>query len=326
LISQLALLIPRTVPLESKEVIEETVIKKWQGHEGSVVASDNGFDVIDCQLCGFKHIISIPTVEELENIYQHDYYKQEKPLYLERYREDLDWWNMVYAQRYEILEQHLPVKQRRLLDIGSGPGFFLLNGQQRGWQVKGIEPSVQAAEHSRGLKLDVEHGFYSEQTAPELGAFDAINMSLVLEHIPDPAQLLKLIHNQLNDNGMICIIVPNDFNLFQLVLRDHLDFKPWWVAPPHHINYFDFNSLSSLVARCGFEVVHKESTFPIDMFLLMGDNYIGSDEVGRACHSKRMNFEKAMSQSGSGGVLTGLYSAFAQQGIGREVVIYAKKI
>lgn len=289
------------------------------------MASANGFDVIDCQLCGFKHIIPIPAEEELEHAYQHDYYTQEKPLYIERYKEDLDWWNMVYAQRYAILEQYLPAERRRLLDIGSGPGFFLLNGQERGWQVKGVEPSVQAAEHSRSLGLDVENVFFSEHTAPPLGRFDAINMGEVLEHIPDPAALLSLVNGQLNDNGMVCIIVPNDFNPFQTVLRDHLGFKPWWVAPPHHINYFDFDSLSNLLKRCGFEVVHKEATFPIDMFLLMGDNYIGNDELGRVCHTKRMSFEKAMNRSGLGNVLAGLYAAFASQGVGREVVMYAKK-
>lgn len=306
-------------------MIKKQSSKKWQDHEGPVVASDNGFDVIDCQQCGFKHITPIPTVEELERVYQHDYYKQEKPLYLERYREDLDWWNMVYTRRYEALEQHLPANQRHMLDIGSGPGFFLLNGKERGWQVKGVEPSVQAAEHSRELGLDVENIFFSEQTAPKLGTFDAINIGLVLEHIPGPAALLKLIHHQLNDNGLVCIIVPNDFNPFQLVLRDYLGFKPWWVAAPHHINYFDFDSLSNLVERCGFEVVHKESTFPIDMFLLMGDNYISSDELGRSCHTKRMNFEKAMNLSGAGNVLTNLYSELSQLGIGREVVIFARK-
>jgi len=305
---------------------KKNAIKGWENHEGEVVASDNGFDVIDCQLCGFKHIIHIPTVEELEKVYQHDYYQQEKPLYLERYREDIDWWDRVYTHRYEILEQHLSAQSRCLLDIGSGPGFFLLNGKKRDWQVKGIEPSVQAVEHSRDLGLEVAPGFFSDKTASELGVFDAINMSLVLEHIPDPAEFLKLIHHQLNDNGLVCIVVPNDFNPFQLVLRDDLGFKPWWVAPPHHVNYFDFDSLSGLLERCNFEVVHKESTFPIDMFLLMGDNYIGNDEVGRDCHRKRMSFEKAMNLGGSSRVLTDLYSALAQEGIGREVVIFARKL
>lgn len=302
-----------------------TSIKNWQGHDGVQIASVDGFDVIDCQLCGFKHITPIPSEKELEQAYQHDYYTQEKPFYIERYQEDLDWWNMIYTQRYEILEQHLTFKQRRMLDIGSGPGYFLLNGQKRGWQVKGIEPSVQAAEHSCGLGLDVENIFFTEQTASNLGTFDAINMGEVLEHLPDPAALLKLCHHQLNDDGMVCIIVPNDFNPFQLVLRDHLGFKPWWVAPPHHINYFDFDSLSKLVERCGFDVVHKESTFPIDLFLLMGDNYIGNDELGRSCHTKRMTFEKAMNKGGAGNLLAGLYSTIANQGIGREIVLFGKK-
>jgi SAM-dependent methyltransferase len=232
---------------------------------------------------------------------------------------------VVYTRRYEIMEQHLPAPRRRLLDIGSGPGFFLLNGQDRGWTVKGIEPSLQAAEHSRGLGLDIDNTFYSKHTAAELGPFDAVNMSEVLEHIPNPGALLTLVHRQLNHGGMICVVVPNDFNPFQVVLRDHLGFKPWWVAPPHHVNYFDFGSLSKLVERLGFEVVHEEATFPIDMFLLMGDNYVGNDQLGRACHSKRMNFEKALSQSGAGNVLTGLYSALSRQGLGREIVLFAKK-
>jgi SAM-dependent methyltransferase len=300
------------------------VEKSWHEHSGVVVASSNGFDVIECEKCGFKHIISIPTDDELEQIYSHEYYTQEKPFYIERYREDLEWWNTVYARRYEILEQHLSSQQRRILDIGSGPGYFLLNGKNRGWQVKGIEPSIKAAVHSQGLGLDVENIYFSEQIAPTLGSFDAINMGEVLEHIPNPTALLKLVHGQLNVDGLVCIVVPNDFNPFQLILRDHLGFEPWWVAPPHNINYFDFKSLASLLEKCGFEVLHQESTFPIDLFLLMGDNYIGNDEEGRICHAKRMNFEKAMLRAGSGDILAKIYSAIADLNLGREVVIYAR--
>ena len=129
----------------------------------------------------------------------------------------------------------------------------------------------------------------------------------------------------MNDNGIVCIIVPNDFNPFQIVLRDHLKFSPWWVAPPHHINYFNFDSLSSLVERCGFKVIHKEATFPIDIFLLMGDDYVGNDVVGRVCHTKRMNFEKAITQGGSSNLLSDLYLKIAELGIGREIVIYSEK-
>ena len=201
----------------------------------------------------------------------------------------------------------------------------MLNGQKRGWQVQGIEPSTEAAEHSRRLGLDVGSFFFSEKTALNVGLFDAINLSQVLEHVPAPTALLKLVHSRLNQNGIICIVVPNDFNPFQLILRDQLNFKPWWIAPPHHINYFDFSSVSKLVEGCGFEVIHQEVTFPIDMFLLMGDNYIDHDNIGRQCHLRRKNFEQALTNAGKAQLMRKIYEAFAKLGIGREIVLFAKK-
>jgi SAM-dependent methyltransferase len=300
-------------------------LKKWKEHNGVVKASKDGFDVIDCVFCGFKHAIPIPESEDLKDVYQNEYYSDEKPLYLERYKEDLDWWNIVYSRRYEILEKYLAPNQRSLLDIGSGPGYFLFNGKQRGWSVKGIEPSYKAAEYSRGLDLDITSGFYSKVTASELGVVDVINMSLVLEHIPNPMEFLGLINDQLSIGGMAIIVVPNDFNPFQTILNENMGFEKWWVTPPHHINYFNFSSLAGLLEKVGFEILHRESTFPIDMFLLMGDNYIGNDGIGRACHAKRVNFEKAMALSVSG-KLSKLYSSFSEFGIGREIVMFARKI
>ncbi len=299
--------------------------KKWKDQEGQVIGSANGFDIIDNKERGYAHIIPIPTADELENVYKHDYYEEEKPLYLERYLEDIHWWNATYTQRFEIFEKHLSKDQRSILDIGSGPGYFLLNGKDRGWKVRGIEPSIKAFEHSKSIGLDVQHGFFTERTANDLGKFDAINLGLVLEHIPEPAEMLELIHQQLNDEGLICVVVPNDFNPFQQILHEHLDFDPWWIAPPHHINYFTFKSLAKLLEKCGFSIVHQESTFPIDLFLLMGDNYIGDDAMGRKCHTKRMNFENSLRLHGASDLLEGLYSDLAKREIGREIVMYAKK-
>ena len=57
-------------------------------------------------------------------------------------------------------------------------------------------------------------------------------MSEVLEHLPDPAGLLRTCHGLLEPGGLVTISVPNDFNPFQQALQDHLGFEPWWVAPP----------------------------------------------------------------------------------------------
>jgi SAM-dependent methyltransferase len=226
-----------------------------------------------------------------------------------------------------IRDSYLGGQVGSLLDVGSGPGLFLALGKTRGWQVKGIEPSKKAFDYSRTvLNLEVENVFLDANNSKTLGSFDAVNMGEVLEHLPDPIKMLQIAKNLIKPNGLLSLIVPNDFNSIQLILRDQLGFKPWWVAPPHHLNYFSHSSLKKLVESQGFEVLHMESTFPIDMFLLMGKNYVDQDELGREVHSLRKTFDKNLLASGSLDLRRKLYSAFADLGLGREIVLYARKI
>ena len=299
--------------------------KKWKNHRGQILDSKNGFDVIECEVCEFKHIIPIPTKQELKNIYRDEYYTREKPFYLKRTYEDLEWWNLIYADRYDTFEKNLPSDRRSILDIGTGPGFFLLYGKKRGWSVLGIEPSKQAAEHAKSLGIKVIEEFMDCSLANKLDKFDVIHMSEVLEHVPDPTEMIKITHDLLKPGGLLCVSAPNDYNPFQKVLREICRYKPWWVAPPYHINYFNFESLEKLVKKNGFKLILKEATFPIDIFLLMGDSYIGNDSLGRECHKKRKQFELLLNRGGYNDLKRKLYRYFAEVGMGRVVVLYGKK-
>lgn len=301
-------------------------IKQWRNHKGNIIDTVKGFDVIECRACKFKHIIPIPTVDELDSVYRHEYYAIEKPLYLKRHKEDLDWWNSVYNERYDIFEKELTINRRKILDVGSGPGFFLLRGKQRGWQTLGIEPSKKAVRHSRELGLNIIEAFLSKANAKQLGKFDVVHMSEVFEHISDPKGMLQIAKSVLNPGGLICVVVPNDYNPFQHVLRKVCDYKPWWIAPPAHINYFNFNSLINLLKNNGFKVILREATFPIDIFLLMGDNYVENDKLGRICHAKRKLFEKNLDSAGAYNLKKRLYQLLASCGIGREIVVIGKLI
>lgn len=312
---------PKTGPLK----IDNPETRTWQHHAGEICDSVKGFEVIDCRHCGFKHLVPIPSPEELEQVYRHEYYSVEKPLYLERYREDLPWWNQVYDERYDLFEDLLAGGGRRILDVGSGPGYFLLRGKERGWQTLGIEPSEQSAAYSREMGLEIVEEFLGPQTAPQLGAFDVVHLSQVLEHIPDPKGLLDVVRDLLRPDGLVYVVVPNDYNPFQIALRDTCGFEPWWVAPPHHINFFDFDSLTDLMTRSGFEVVRRDTTFPIDLFLLMGENYVGNDELGRTCHARRKALEMNLEQAGMRSLKQRFYQAMADLGLGREVVLIGRK-
>lgn len=298
----------------------------WHDHHGPLLDAKNGFDVIDCKTCGFVHVTPIPTEKELEEIYRHEYYTDEKPLYIDRFIEDLEWWNIAYGDRYDTFEETLPKNRRRILDIGSGPGYFLKHGIDRGWDAVGVEPSKQAAAHARSLGINVVEEFLDEKLAANLGQFDVIHLSEVLEHIPNPKHLMDIAYSMLSPQGLICVVVPNEYSPIQHSLREVCNFDPWWVAAPHHLNYFCRNSLISLAERSGFELAHTESTFPIDIFLMMGDNYIGNDILGRACHNRRMKFEKNLFHSGRNRLKRQLYRSLSSLGIGREICLYAKKI
>ena len=57
----------------------------------------------------------------------------------------------------------------------------------------------------------------------------------------------------------------------------------------------------------------------------MGDNYVGDDELGRACHVKRMTFEKNLAAAGLNDIKRKLYRALAAEGLGREIVLVGRK-
>lgn len=290
-------------------------------HTGKVIDRTNGYDVIECEACGFRHIMPIPDPEQMKRVYEEEYYSTEKPDYIKNYEEDAEWWKLSYDDRFDVLEENLSADRRRILDIGSGPGFFLRRAKERGWQTLGIEPSRQAAEYSRALGLEIRNEFLTADTQG-LGQFDVIHMSAVLEHIPDPIGMLEIAHRLLLPGGIVCVVVPNDYNPFQIALRTACDYKPWWLAPPHHINYFEPVSLKRAIQRVGFDVAALSTTFPIDMFLLMGDNYTVDGALGRQCHAKRKQFEIKLNQAGFNELRRDLYRCLAESNIGREIVLY----
>ena len=80
-----------------------------------------------------------------------------------------------------------------------------------------------------------------------------------------------------------------------------------------------------LVISIGFEEVCVTTTFPMEFFLLMGDNYVGNDSLGRACHYKRKNFEFAFKKAGITELKQKIYQEFANLDIGRDIVAIFKK-
>ncbi len=294
-------------------------------HNGPRIAHAKGHDIIDCFACGFRHVLPLPDPASLEQAYRENYYADEKPSFIAHAGEDQAWFELAQNDRLAIFEKILPSPRRRLLDIGCGPGFFLKTALARGWSAHGIEPSRQAAAHARSLGAEVTEDFFNWNSAQKLGRFDVVNLTNVLEHVADASQTLSRASNLLEPGGVLCVGVPNDFSLFQIAARTVADTGDWWLAPPHHLNYFDFESLQNAIEKLDLKVVERTTSFPMEAFVMMGDNYVGDAALGRACHGKRKNFDMAFEKAGLTHLRRDFYRSMAKLGIGREAVVIAVK-
>ena len=292
-------------------------------HNGPRIVHAHGHDIIDCFACGFKHALPLPDPQALEREYRNNYYADEKPNFIAHAGEDKPWFALAQNDRLDAFEKL--TAGRRLLDIGCGPGFFLATAIKRGWQGVGIEPSRQAAAHAQSLGAQITEGLFTAEAAAGLGRFDAVNLTNVLEHVPDPIAILTRAIGLLDAGGVLCVGVPNDFSPFQIAARSVLNTGDWWVAPPHHLNYFDFESLENLLTRLGLKTAERTTSFPMEAFLMMGENYTADPALGRACHNKRKRFDFAFEAAGLKETRRDFYRAMAKLGIGREAVIIATK-
>src|SRR5262249_36644736 len=87
-------------------------------------------------------------------------------------------------------------------------------------------------------------------------SFDAITMFHVLEHIPYPKDVMKLVDEALIPQGIVVIEVPD-------VAGGHarLRGKRWDYYINHHVNYFDLRSLQQLMTAFGFRRLLVKRTY-----------------------------------------------------------------
>ena len=295
-------------------------------HKGKVVATNGKTEIIECEFCGFKHLHPIPSKEEIQKYYEKQYYQEKKPKQLDYEKEmkEAKWSNLWYKDKLDILNNHTNKNNsnKRLLDVGCGNGLFLKFMNKNGWEVFGIEPSHSASEKATSLSTNVFNTTLEDfMEGKWYGHFDFINLKCVLEHVPNPIEVINICKDLLDQSGIICVEVPNDFNILQLQTnKNELCKSNYWLAIPDHINYFDFSSLKQLLDRCGFEIYLQTADFPMELFLLMEDNYVDNSEIGSKCHEKRMKFETNI----EGEIRRNIYASLAKLGIGRTCIVYAK--
>lgn len=134
----------------------------------------------------------------------------------------------------------------RLLDVGCGSGAFLVKMRRLGWLVEGVEVDPAAVAQARSQGLEVHCGTLEEQCYPD-GAFDAITLFHVIEHVHEPVQLLAECWRLLKRGGRLMVMAPNTASWGHKIFREN------WreLDPPRHLYLFSRKSMGLLAIKAG---------------------------------------------------------------------------
>lgn len=132
-----------------------------------------------------------------------------------------------------------------IADIGCG-GVYLLNQfRDKGFKVKGIDPSPVTKKIASKYGIEIIQDFYPSPNISE--KFDILFHYDVLEHVSDPVLFLSSHKKNLNDKGAVIFAVPDCTSFIErgdasMILHEHL-------------NYFNEESLYNVVRKSGFNII-----------------------------------------------------------------------
>jgi 2-polyprenyl-3-methyl-5-hydroxy-6-metoxy-1,4-benzoquinol methylase len=136
----------------------------------------------------------------------------------------------------------------RLLDVGAGSGILVQAARERGIDAEGVEPSEWLAATAERHGCHVHKGVLPHPDV--LGPYDIVTLIDVIEHVKDPAGLLKAASTVLASDGLIAIVTPDASSVAARIMGWR-----WWHYRIAHIGYFNSTNLALLCGRTGFEKV-----------------------------------------------------------------------
>jgi len=232
------------------------------------------FDLYKCSSCGFVLTQNIPNQESIGIYYKSD-------VYISHSDTNKGLINKIYHvaraimldKKAKLVEQISGIRKGKLLDIGTGLGYFPNHIKSRGWQVQGIEQDEQTrnqAIKSFNFKIESPEALYLMNNQE----FDIISLWHVLEHVHDLAGYMKAIKSNLKDEGYLVVALPNSSS------PDAKYYDKFWAAydVPRHLWHWNPTTFEQFAIKNGFQLIEKKP-MPMDAFYvsLLSEKYKGSN-------------------------------------------------
>jgi len=173
-------------------------------------------------------------------------------------------------------------EESRVLEVGASAGQFLIHIKNDVSEVNAIELEQACCEFLTNQLDIVADSEFLENSRFAGQLYDVVCAFQVMEHVEDPVQFLKSLHQATKKGGAIFVEVPN--------LRDSL--LSVWGVPGYkeffyhsaHLHYFTETSLVKVAADAGFRIDQLDITFTQDYNLLNHLHWIINNGPQADCH------------------------------------------
>ncbi|MGH7797744.1 MAG: class I SAM-dependent methyltransferase [Candidatus Binatia bacterium] len=195
---------------------------------------------------------------------------KDRPLYrLKQFKYNSHYWILKF-----LSEARRP---SRILDIGAADGYLGAILRQQGHYLVGVESDCALAQKARA-HYDVFHTIDVESFEfPYRGEFDFILLADVLEHLRDPAGLLRRALRCLGPGGEIIMSLPNVAHLFVRLslMFGRFEYSDRGILDRTHLRFFTLASMRQMIHDASYRVVElKPTTVPVQLVIPWTDQPI----------------------------------------------------
>jgi len=185
------------------------------------------------------------------------------------------WWDpesefrplhQINPLRLGWIDQLVPVKGKRVLDVGCGGGILADAMARKGADVLGIDLATKALKVAQlhALEANTQGVAYREVSAEELAeeqpaSFDVVTCMEMLEHVPDPSSVVRACSTLVKPGGWVFFSTinrnPKSF-LFAIVGAEYV----LQLLPKGTHEYAKLIKPSELAAHCRAAGLQLDST------------------------------------------------------------------
>lgn len=186
------------------------------------------------------------------------------------------------AKRLQFVSELITrLEPQKILDVGCGTGDNLTQQLAKmfpEYRFVGIDSDMASINYANSRRTTENIEFFVADEQAQLGRFDLVIASEVIEHVESPTVFLEFLTNSVEKDGNIILTLPNGFGPFECaamleaflhfigVLAVVRFFKRLIVvslpknqfndtlAISPHINFFSYSKFNTLITDCGFRV------------------------------------------------------------------------